>query len=86
MDSRVDIFSRHGVEYVLSVIQEEVEWFFGDWPQGEGIGTSDVGACYRAVIDKLDSRPEHVGSVEQSLIMNGIRNIMNEVLDSREVL
>jgi len=84
LDSRVDIFSRHGVDYVMSIIQEEVDWFFGEWPLDQGIGTSDVGNCWRAVIDKLDSRPENISAVEGDLIMNGIRNEMNQVLARNE--
>ena len=78
-----NIFQLNTIDEVITTIEEEVEWFFGDWPEGEGIGTSDVGNCYRAVIDKLcsDSRGEAVTDAEQTLIMNGIHNTMSEVLE-----
>lgn len=84
LDSRVDIFSCHGIDYVMSIVEEEVEWFFGEWPEDQGIGTSDVGACWRAVIDKLGSRPEKISELEGDLIMNAVRNVMSDVLARRE--
>ena len=27
-----------------SLVDEEVEWTFGDWPEGHGIGSSDISA------------------------------------------
>jgi len=83
----LSIFEQHSVDKVLDVINDEVEWFFGDWPEGEGIGTSDVGCCYHAVVDKLclDSRGENVTEVERTMLMNGIHNAMSEVLEKNRL-
>jgi hypothetical protein len=75
MDSR-DIFSRHGIDYVMSIAQEEVEWFFSE---AEEIGTSDVSCCVRAIYDKLDVNPDRASEVEVGLIRNLVHNLISEL-------
>ena len=36
-----------------SLVDEEVEWTFGDWPEGHGIGSSDISAVVNYVISKV---------------------------------
>ena len=33
------------------IVQEETEWMFGDIGEGHGIGSSDISACVRQVLD-----------------------------------
>jgi len=76
----MSIFKQHNVDHVLDVITDNVEWFFGDWDKDQGIGSSDVGACVRAVLRDLGTSLDVVDRVELSLIKNGIHNKMSEVL------
>ena len=75
MDSR-DIFSRHGIEHVISIAKEEVEWFFSD---AEEIGSSDVSICVRAIYDKLDVHPDSAPREELGLIRNLVHNLIAEL-------
>jgi len=78
-----DIFSRFGVEYVMGVVQSEVEWTFGDWPEGEGIGSSDVSAVVRNVVRNLDSQIpylEQISDSEMQVIRQAVMGAMREVL------
>ena len=36
-----------------SLVDEEVEFTFGDWPEGHGIGSSDISAVVNYVISKV---------------------------------
>ena len=37
------------------IFQEETEWMFGDIGEGHGIGSSDISACVRQVLDTAQS-------------------------------
>ena len=37
------------------IVQEETEWMFGDFGEGHGIGSSDISACVRQVLDTAQS-------------------------------
>ena len=37
------------------IVQEETEWMFGDIGEGHGIGSSDISACVRQVLDTAQS-------------------------------
>ena len=37
------------------IVQEETEWMFGHWPAGSGIGSSDISACVRNILDTAQS-------------------------------
>lgn len=76
----MSIFAQHKVDHVLDVIASNVDWFFGDWPEGQGISSSDRGACTRAVLRDLGTSIDEVDQIELSLINNGIHNAMAEVL------
>ena len=77
-----------GLDNVLAVVREEVEWLFGDWSEGQGIGSSDISACVRNVINSLtgvdiwsSNVPEDfVSDVELTMIRNAVNNAMSEVL------
>ena len=37
------------------IVQEETEWMFCDIGEGHGIGSSDISACVRQVLDTAQS-------------------------------
>jgi len=78
----MSIFDK-GVEFVMGVVEENVEWFFGDWPEGEGIGSSDVGAVVRSVFRDCGVEFNTADDVEVSLIRNAVNNVMSDVLAAR---
>ena len=59
-----------------SLVDEEVEWTFGDWPEGHGIGSSDVSAVMNAVIPQVNGRFEIHLPTLRNMIHNAISNIM----------
>ena len=60
------------------VIQEEVEWSFGDWPEGQGISSGDVSSCVDAIKERL---PELVtAGVESDLLRRAVHDEIESVL------
>ena len=76
------IFSK-GLDRVLDEVSECVHWTFGDWPEGEGIGSSDVSCVVRDVYRAVGLDPDLSDDVEAGLIRNAVRNKMSEVLADR---
>ncbi len=37
------------------IVREETEQLFGNWGEGHGIGSSDISACVRNVLDTAES-------------------------------
>ena len=73
-----DLFSKHGIDHIMSVIEENVEWFFGD-PDLQEIGSSDVSCCCAAVLKDLGYAADEVEQIEYRLIRNGVSNVIHDV-------
>ena len=41
-----------------SIVEDEVEFTFGDWGEGQGIGSSDVSVVMNAIIPQVNGRIE----------------------------
>ncbi len=61
------------------IVQEETEWMFGDIGEGHGIGSSDVSACVRQVLDTAQSCGVEVDESQVS-----IRWMINDALCEME--
>ena len=59
-----------------SIVEDEVEFTFGDWGEGQGIGSSDVSAVMNAVIPQVNGRFEIHLPTLRNMINNAISNIM----------
>lgn len=40
------------------IVEEAVEFMFGDWPEGHGIGSSDVSAVMNMIIPEVNGRSD----------------------------
>jgi|TARA_R110002074_G_scaffold318740_7_gene489165 hypothetical protein len=45
----INLFEK-GPQFVTECVEMETEWMFGDWGDGEGIGSSDISACVNSVV------------------------------------
>ena len=55
------------------IVREETEWMFGDIGEGQGIGSSDISACMRNIIDTaLSCDAIHTDNVFQEIIIRGM--------------
>lgn len=80
----VNIFEK-GPGHVLAAIDEHVNWVFGDWPDYQGISSSDVKHCVASIISQVTGlnywenfkrfNPVHYGMIEDR-----VRHVMREVL------
>ena len=61
------------------IVQEETEWMFGDIGEGHGIGSSDISACVRNIIDTAQSCGVEVDESQVS-----IRFMINDALCEME--
>ena len=61
------------------IVQEETEWMFGDIGEGHGIGSSDISACVRQVLDTAQSCGIEVDESQVS-----IRWMINDALCEME--
>ena len=61
------------------LVQEETEWMFGDIGEGHGIGSSDISACVRQVLDTAESCGVEVDESQVS-----IRFMINDALCEME--
>ena len=61
------------------IVQEETEWMFGDIGEGHGIGSSDISACVRQVLDTAKSCGVEVDESQVS-----IRWMINDALCEME--
>jgi len=73
-----DLFSRHGIEHVMSVVEDNVQWMFGD-PDLEEIGSSDVSICCHSVLNDLGTNGAAVTNTEWGLIRNAVNNMIHDV-------
>ena len=66
-----------GPMFVLDVVRDEVEWFFGD-NGGDGIGSSDITACLKAICGTVcnDANLENYNPVELKMIRTAISNAL----------
>lgn len=78
----MQIFLNKDITEILSSVQQNVEWTFGDWDEGQGIGSSDVSCCVRSVIRDLGFDPDSnlIEDLEFEMIRNAVSNKMSEVL------
>jgi hypothetical protein len=74
----MSIFSQHGVEYIMGVVEDNVEWMFGD-PELDEIGSSDVSCCVHNVCKDLGVQPDDVDQIEWSLLRNAVNNTIFDV-------
>ena len=58
------------------IVQEETEWMFGDIGEGHGIGSSDISACVRQVLDT----PQSCGIEVNESQSQGIRWMISDAL------
>lgn len=70
-----------GPEYVMSVITDEVEFMFGDY-DGQGIGSSDINACARAIVHTIGMDHRDVPEVELDMIRTAIHNVLCDLEDA----
>ncbi len=56
-------------------VEDAVRFTFGDWPEGHGIGTSDVSACVNEVCNRF---PDVHSSYIWFLVNNEIGRITGE--------
>jgi len=67
-------------KYLIEVaVEDAVQFTFGDWPEGHGIGTSDVSACVNDVLYAIRHRfPDVHSSYIWFLVNNEIGRITGE--------
>ena len=66
------------------IVEEEVEFLFGDMiATGQGIGTSDLGACWDAIYDTHTDVLQHL-IVEAGLTLTTIYDMMYAEIDRLE--
>lgn len=76
----LDLFEDDEIEQAAA---EAVEWMFGDWPEDEGIGSSDVSACVAEAVKSMGLDydqmryccPEFV-----TVMRNAVHDAMSETL------
>ena len=66
----------HGRIVHFFIVEDEVEFTFGDWGEGQGIGSSDVSAVMNAVVPQVNGRFEIHLPTLRNMINNAISNIM----------
>ena len=76
-----------GVEAMMTlavIVEEEVNTMFGDMiATGQGIGTSDLGACFNAIHDTHTAVLQHL-IVEAGLTMTTIYDMMYAEIERLE--
>ena len=61
------------------IVREETEHLFGNWGEGHGIGSSDISACVRNILDTAESC-----GVEINESQGNIRWMISDVLCEME--
>ena len=60
-------------------VEDAVRFTFGDWPEGHGIGTSDVSACVNQVMDEIrHGFPDVHSEYIRMLVDNEVARITGE--------
>jgi uncharacterized protein YeaC (DUF1315 family) len=58
-------------DYLIEIVVEDaVQFTFGDWPEGQGIGTSDVSACVNQVMYDIRRHHPNVHSAFVRMLVN----------------
>ena len=74
----------HAMMALTVGVEQEVEYMFGDMiATGQGIGTSDLGACWDAIYDTHTDVLQHL-IVEAGLTLTTIYDMMNAEIDRLE--
>lgn len=63
-ESFLDQFSN---DYVADICRDVAEDFFGDWPDDQGIGSSDINAAVRRAMRDLGVKPDFADIAEPAL-------------------
>ena len=69
----------NGPSAVLDTVKSEVRWMFGNWSEGQGIGTSDIGACIRNIAGNFDLAFEDLQDYELRILHGAINNELCEM-------
>jgi len=75
----MSLLADNGPCAVLDAVRSEVNWMFGDWCEGQGIGTSDVGACIRNIIGNFGLAFEDLQDYELRMLHGLINNELCEM-------
>lgn len=66
-------------DFIEMIVEDAVQFTFGDWPKGHGIGTSDVSACVNQVMHDIRNRfPDVHSSYIWFLVNNEIGRITDD--------
>jgi len=67
-------------KYLIEVaVEEAVQFTFGDWPEGHGIGTSDVSACVNQVMYDIRHKfPDVHSEFVRMLVNNEIARVTGD--------
>lgn len=66
-------------DIIEMIVEETVEFAFGDWPEGHGIGTSDVSICVNNAMQRVCGRfPDADLSYIRFLVNNEIGRITGD--------
>jgi hypothetical protein len=83
----VRIFEK-GPKFVFGKCLEAAEWVCGDWPEGQGFGSSDRAAVYRSALrdvigaanaEKFFKQEIELNPTELELFKTGVSNAISEV-------
>ncbi len=76
----MDVFNSMNDAYLIEIVVEDaVQFTFGDWPEGHGIGTSDVSACVNQVMYEIRHKfPDVHSEYIRMLVNNEVARITGE--------
>ena len=67
------------VGYFDQVICEEVSWMFGDWPEDEGIGSSDISICATEVLRRFYADPKEANDQEFYTVRRSVQCAISNI-------
>lgn len=62
---------------LATIVRENAEWTFGNWPLDEGIGSSDVSYVVRRTLEDAGLDQES-GAMVRMMVNTEVNRIMNE--------
>ena len=75
----MSLFASNDPCAVMSAVRHEVEWLFGDWCEGQGIGSSDIGACLRNIAENFGLSVKDLKDYELRILHGLINNELCEM-------